>query len=49
MKRDSRGKTGALGAALYAAAVLFLPFIRYRPNRILTGYAGGIKKSRCSP
>lgn len=39
MKRDSRGKTGALGAALYAAAVLFLPFIRYRPNRILTGEA----------
>lgn len=39
MKGDSRGKTGALGAALYAAAVLFLPFIRYRPNRILTGAA----------
>ncbi len=39
MKGDSRGKTGALGAALYAASVLFLPFIRYRPNRILTGEA----------
>jgi osmoprotectant transport system permease protein len=39
MKGDSRGKTGFLGTALYAAAVLFLPYIRFRPNRILTGAA----------
>ena len=39
MNKNSRGKVGFLGAALYAAAVLFLPFIRYRPNRILTGDA----------
>jgi osmoprotectant transport system permease protein len=39
MNRGSRYKTGALGAALYMAAALFLPFIRYRPNRILTGEA----------
>jgi osmoprotectant transport system permease protein len=37
MDKDSRGKAGFLGAALFAASVLFLPFIRFRPNRILTG------------
>ncbi|MDD3110244.1 MAG: ABC transporter permease [Eubacteriales bacterium] len=37
MTGGSRWKTGALGAVLYTAALLFLAFIRYRPNRILTG------------
>ncbi len=37
MMNGSRGKTGFLGAAVFAAAVIFLPFVRFRPNRILTG------------
>ena len=37
MDKGSRGKAGFLGAALFAASVLFLPLIRFRPNRILTG------------
>jgi osmoprotectant transport system permease protein len=31
------GKVGLLGAALYSAAIIFLPYVQYRPNRILTG------------
>ncbi len=37
MEKGSRGKTGLLGAALFGAAVLALPYVQYRPNRILTG------------
>lgn len=38
MKEDpGRGKVGMLGAALYAVSALFLPFVQFRPNRVLTG------------
>lgn len=34
-----RGKPGLVGAALFTAAGFLLPFLRVRPNRILTGEA----------
>jgi osmoprotectant transport system permease protein len=40
VKEDpSRGKVGMLGAALFAVSALFLPFVQFRPNRVLTGEA----------
>jgi osmoprotectant transport system permease protein len=37
MIKHSRGKVGLLGTVLYSVAVIFLPYVQYRPNRILTG------------
>lgn len=38
VKEDpGRGKVGMLGAALYGVSALFLPFVQFRPNRVLTG------------
>jgi osmoprotectant transport system permease protein len=37
MMEYSRRKAGLLGTALYSAAIIFLPYVQYRPNRILTG------------
>lgn len=38
VKEDpGRRKVGMLGAALYGVSALFLPFVQFRPNRVLTG------------
>lgn len=37
MAPSGRGKLGLLGAGLFAAALLFLPLVEARPNRVLSG------------
>ena len=36
-ENTSRRKVGMLGAALYAVSAPFLPFVQFRPNRVLSG------------